>query len=168
MGQTLLLSIFLIHVQISLMKVSQGLKAVFAVVIVLNKFKIFLNGVHSSRTSLFRDEPFPKNIWKLCYSFTKIISQPKRTQVTIVLHDLSGTAFSPSVGVCCSKQQKAMLLFQTHQSCNPQVQNLKAQRIHHITIHNSKIFSVAISMISPCSKVYNSAVKVHARLKFVL
>lgn len=60
-----------------------------------------------------------------------------------------------------------MLLFQTHQSCSPpQVQNFKAQRIHHITIHNSKNFPIAISITSPCSKAYNSAVKVHSRLKF--
>lgn len=48
------------------------------------------------------------------------------------------------------------------------MQNFKAQRVHHITIHNSKIFSIIISITSPSSKVYNSAVEVHARLKFVL
>lgn len=77
--------------------------------------------------------------------------------------------YSLSVEVCCSEQQKVVLLFQAHQSCNPlSVQDFWAQRTHHITIHNSKIFSIAISISSLYSKVYNLAWKVHARLKFIL
>lgn len=38
-GQTMLLSSFLIHLQISTMEVSQGLKTIFSAVLVLNKFE---------------------------------------------------------------------------------------------------------------------------------
>lgn len=161
------MSIILIHLQISLMKESRGLKAIFAAVLVLKISKTFMNGVHSSRTLLLRDEPFPTNIWKHCYFCTKIISPPQRTKVTIVLYDLSGVVYSLSVGVCCSKEQKAMLLFQTHHMCK--ISGHRESIISPFTYHiHSKIFSIAISITSPCSKVHNSAVKVHARLKFVL